>query len=96
MLNGLDCRSCVGRLKEVRGCEGLGRQVEIGGISVDRCPLRLQWVREGIEWIKMFRLFNMGFLPDNRGVLYNSSRFIEVIMMIEGFIEELREDGGKH
>jgi len=91
IVNGLDCRKCNSQLKKVRGCEGREEEIEIEGIKVNRCPMRMI-TGKTMAYIEAYHAYRSGFLPNPGGWLDQPIKFLEAMRVIEGAMERFGDE----
>lgn len=81
----LDCRRCSERQKLERGCvddSPIPGKWQIDDWHFQRCPVRLI-TQQSLEYIKAYRMFDKGYLPNPGTWLNQSAKFIEAMEIIE-------------
>ena len=87
----LNCHECDDKLKEERGHDREGIvPFLVDGKRVFRCPLTfitpLSW-----EYIKAFGFYEKGILPNGKGWLKESDRFLEAITIIDSEFSKIKK-----
>jgi hypothetical protein len=92
----LDCQTCDETLRKERGHDTTGIvPFWIDGKAIYRCPLTLI---TPISWdlIKAYNLYEKGFLPNGKGWIEESQKFIEAMQIVENeFIRWKNKDTKK-
>jgi len=88
IINGLDCRKCNAQLRKVRGCEGREEIIEIEGIKVDRCPVKMI-TAQSMAYIEAYYQYKNGYLPNSGGWLDQPIKFLEAMKIIEEAVEKI-------
>lgn len=79
----LDCRSCDETLRKERGHDEKGViGFHVGRERVFRCPLTLI-SHISYEYIKAYSLYEKGFLPNGRGWMEESHKYIQAMMVVD-------------
>ncbi len=81
----LDCRKCTEILKIERGCtidSPIPGKWQINEWIFQRCPVRLV-TRQSVEYLRAYRMFDRGYLPNQGGWLEQPAKFIEAMEVIE-------------
>ena len=90
----LDCRRCTPELKIDYGCE---KDSFIPGVwklnewEFQRCPLRLI-TSQSIEYIRAYKFFSKGYLPNPGGWLEQPVKFITAMEIIERELDKIDEE----
>jgi hypothetical protein len=88
--NDLDCRKCNSQIKKIRGCVEKGKEVEIEGFKIDRCPLALSNELTAV-YLDLFFYFRNGFLPNPYGWLKQPMKLCSVLIFMENLIDKYTE-----
>ena len=87
---GLDCRKCIKEQKIERGCEGestIPGRWQIEGEAYSRCPVKLVNPMS-YEYIRAYNFYKNGYLPNGKGWLSESTKFIQAITVIEKYSQK--------
>lgn len=101
MLPERDCSTCDAQKKRVWGCFGNAElPVRIGDEEYKTCPRRplLDHPVEFTYWLRLFKLYRKGFLPEPGSALEQCAVTLEVfdiLDMVYGEIEEYRAEQAK-
>ncbi len=85
----LNCQSCDAQLKKERGCTGKGTlPFYIDNEARFRCPIRLV---SGMSWdyIRAYDLYKKNFLPNGKGWLDESDKFLNAMTVIDNEIAKM-------
>ena len=87
----LDCQKCDERLREERGHDKEGIvPFWVQGKVIKRCPLTLI-TPLSYEYIKAFSFYDKGMLPNNKGWIEESNRYIQAMMILTNEFNKDRE-----
>lgn len=87
----LDCQTCTDQQQVVRGCIEETGQLYVNGEVYKRCPLKI--VPHYIyDYIKAYKMYKDGYLPNGKAWLDESNKFIESLSIIEKEINEIERD----
>ena len=78
----MNCRDCDDQLQKERGCEGDGIvPFFLDGERIHTCPIKMvqpiSW-----EYIKAHRLYDKNMLPQGKGWLMESQKFLDAMMIV--------------
>jgi len=91
----IECFDCAGSNKKCKVCKGSGFE------KIYRCPVR--FVDEIREFMKFYRFYKSGFLPEADSILDQPNIFMESCLFLDGElnkfrnkeIEDMKSDGKK-
>ena len=88
----LNCRECDDVLKRERGCTKKGiLPFYINGEAVFRCPLKLVTATSW-EYIKAYRFYKDGFLPNGAGWANESEKFLDAMAVISNEVDKAEQE----
>ena len=91
---GLDCSACSKEQKIERGCDEdspIPDRWQIKDYKFKRCPVKL--ITSGSRWcINAYTFFDKGFLPNSKGWLEHSNKFIEMISIVRNEINSITKE----
>lgn len=84
----LNCHTCDETLKKERGhdTEGIIPYL-VDGKRIFRCPLT-QITPLSYEYIKAFSFYEKGYLPNGKGWIEESNKYIQAMMILDGKFKE--------
>jgi hypothetical protein len=67
-------------MRGVRGCDEptATPQFEFEGENLDQCPMKFL-KRQSLQYMRHFRFFQMGWLPQEGGIMDQTAKFVEAM-----------------
>lgn len=82
---GLDCRKCTKNQKLDHGYDTdsvIPRRWQIGDWYFNRCPVTMV-TQQSKEFLRAYAMYKQGFLPNGRGYLYETQKYLDAMTIIE-------------
>jgi len=91
---GLNCQDCRESQRDDRGCERdsiIKNRWEIEKEYYQRCPLK---IISGVsfDYIHAYRFFKMGYLPNGKGWLDETKKFLQAMNVIDLHSQKGKDD----